>query len=135
MADDYYSPQTHTQQMPLQNSQQYQPQYQQQYQPQYQQYPPQYQQPHQHVRMPSDETTTTGQWVLNLFLVAIPLVGLILLFVWAFGSNTAPSKKNWARANLIWILIIIIVAVALSFISMAMGVDLASVYRSYYRFG
>ena len=25
-----------------------------------------------------------------------------MLFVWAFGSDSQPSKKTWAQATLIW---------------------------------
>ncbi len=49
----------------------------------------------------------TGEWVLTLLITAIPIVGLIMLFVWAFGSNTNESKANWAKATLIWMAIII----------------------------
>lgn len=45
---------------------------------------------------------TTGDWMLTYLLVGIPFVGLVLLFVWAFGSNTPVSKANWAKASLIW---------------------------------
>jgi ATP-dependent Zn protease len=40
------------------------------------------------------QPVTISDWFLTLFLTAIPLVGLIMLFVWAFGSNTNPSKAN-----------------------------------------
>lgn len=43
----------------------------------------------------------------------IPLVNLILLFVWAFGGNAPVSKANWAKASLIWILIAIVINVIL----------------------
>lgn len=49
---------------------------------------------------------SVGDWMLTLFLTAIPILGIIMLFVWAFGSNTPTSKANWAKAALIWILII-----------------------------
>lgn len=45
---------------------------------------------------------TVGQWVLTIFLSGLGIIGLILLFVWAFGSDTPTSKKNYARAMLIW---------------------------------
>lgn len=122
MANGNYQHGMHTQQMPPQ-SQQYQ-QYQQQ----------QYQQPRQMYLQPND-TTTTGQWVLNLFLVAIPIIGLILLFVWAFGSNTPPSKQNWARANLIWILIAILLSIILAVIATVMGISIPDVLARYgYRY-
>lgn len=40
--------------------------------------------------------------MLTLFLVGIPLVGFILMLVWAFGSDTNPSKSAWAKATLLW---------------------------------
>lgn len=45
---------------------------------------------------------TVGQWVLTIFLSSLGIIGLILLFVWGFGSNTPTAKKNYARAMLIW---------------------------------
>ena len=50
---------------------------------------------------------TIGDWMLTLFIAAIPIVGFIMLFVWGFGSTTHPSKANWAKACLIWLAIII----------------------------
>lgn len=65
---------------------------------------------------PVDKPVSIGDWVLTIFLLCIPLVGLILLFVWAFGSNTPKSKSNFAKAQLIWILIDIIIVVFLYFV-------------------
>lgn len=47
-----------------------------------------------------------GEWVLSVLLAAIPLVNIICLCVWAFGSNAKPSKKTWARAKLVWLLVV-----------------------------
>ncbi|HHT98001.1 MAG TPA: zinc ribbon domain-containing protein [Clostridiales bacterium] len=51
-------------------------------------------------------------WLGSMCLSLIPLVGplvyIVMLFVWSFGKDTATSKKNWARAMLIFILISII---------------------------
>ncbi len=58
----------------------------------------------------------TGEWVLTILISAIPLVGLIMLFVWAFGSGTNESKANWAKATLIWIAIIIVIYVLFALI-------------------
>jgi len=49
----------------------------------------------------------TGDWMATLFATAIPVIGLIMLFVWAFDSSSNPSKANWAKAYLIWCAIII----------------------------
>ena len=56
-------------------------------------------------------TQSVGQWMLTIFIAAIPLVGLIMLFVWAFGSSTHPEKANWAKAMLIWVVIFIALSI------------------------
>ncbi|MCD4691332.1 MAG: hypothetical protein K8R79_00335 [Calditrichales bacterium] len=48
-----------------------------------------------------------GDWMITMLICAIPIVNIIMLFVWGFGSNTQPSKANWAKATLIWFAIII----------------------------
>ena len=45
---------------------------------------------------------TLGDWMITMLICAIPLVGLIMLFVWGFSGGTHPSKANWAKAVLIW---------------------------------
>ena len=53
-----------------------------------------------------------GDWVITIILMAIPLINLIMLFVWAFGGSSTPeSKANWAKATLIFYLIGIILVV------------------------
>ncbi len=58
---------------------------------------------------PVSNEVSFGEWFLTLFLVAIPIVGLVLLFVWAFGATTNPSKANWAKASLLWAAIGIVI--------------------------
>ena len=60
-----------------------------------------------------ENPNSVGDWVLTIFLTCIPCVGLILLFVWAFGSGTNESKSNWAKAQLIWVAIGIVVTIIL----------------------
>lgn len=40
-------------------------------------------------------------WIITIIISYIPLVGLIMLFVWAFSSGTNENKKNWAKALLL----------------------------------
>jgi len=42
-----------------------------------------------------------GQYLVTFLLMGIPLLNVILLFVWGFGSSTNPNKKNLARAILL----------------------------------
>jgi uncharacterized membrane protein YdbT with pleckstrin-like domain len=45
-------------------------------------------------------------WIITLLISFIPLVGFIMLFVWAFGSGENPNKANWAKATLLWMVIL-----------------------------
>ena len=60
--------------------------------------------------LPQYTPISVGEWVITIIIIAIPIVGFIMLFVWGFGSNTQPSKANWAKATLIMIGISIILS-------------------------
>lgn len=51
---------------------------------------------------PQQPTISVKEWMVTLLLLAIPLVNIIMLFVWAFGGGANPSKVNYAKAALIW---------------------------------
>ena len=51
----------------------------------------------------SNAPISIGQWMIVKLLMLIPLVNVIMLFVWAFDDSTPSSKANWAKASLIWI--------------------------------
>jgi hypothetical protein len=61
--------------------------------------------------------------MLTTLLMCIPIVNLVLLFVWAFGSNTPESKANWARASLMWMVIAVVLSILL-FVVMGSGLAL-----------
>ena len=52
-------------------------------------------------------------WIVILLLPYIPIVGtfayLILLFVWSFGKTATTTRKNWARATLVMLVVAIMV--------------------------
>jgi Na+/serine symporter len=48
---------------------------------------------------------SVGDWMVTILIAAIPVVNIIMLIVWAFSNTTNPSKTNWAKATLIWMLI------------------------------
>lgn len=50
-------------------------------------------------------------WVITILITIIPGVGIIMLFVWAFGSGENPNKSNWAKAQLVWFVIGIVLTV------------------------
>ena len=58
--------------------------------------------------MTENKTMSVGDWMLTMLITSIPVVGFIMLFVWAFGDSTNPSKKNWAKATLIFFAILFV---------------------------
>lgn len=56
------------------------------------------------------EVISTKDWVLTILITSIPILNIIMLFVWAFGGGTAKTKSNWAKAMLIWMVVGIILA-------------------------
>lgn len=66
-------------------------------------------------QFPERPDESVGSWMLTLFVSGIPIIGVIYLLVLAFGSGSAPSKRNFARAMFIW-QIIGIVATILMFV-------------------
>ena len=80
-------------------------------------------QPVQHTSQPAAELMSVKDWFLTLLITYIPLVGLVMLFVWAFDSNTNLNKKNFAKASLLWMLVGI--ALALIIVVLFMGAFLS----------
>lgn len=58
----------------------------------------------------SAQVMTVKDWIIASIIVAIPLVGFVMLFVWAFGEGTNPNKANWAKASLLFMVIGVIFA-------------------------
>lgn len=52
-----------------------------------------------------------GEWIISVLVSKIPLIGFVMLIVWALDKNIDPNKSNWAKAELIVTLIGIAIAV------------------------
>ncbi len=56
------------------------------------------------MNMPQDfkkPPVTLGDWIISVLVSKIPLIGFIMLIVWAVDKNTETNKANWAKAELI----------------------------------
>ena len=62
----------------------------------------------------NDEPISIGEWLITVIVSAIPFIGIVMLFVWAFGKKTNPNKSNWAKAMLIVLAIMMIVMLIIS---------------------
>jgi len=61
--------------------------------------------------IPTEDPVTIGDWLITILLTSIPIVNIVMLFVWAFGGNTKTSKVNWAKASLLWMVIGIVLSI------------------------
>lgn len=51
------------------------------------------------------KTMSYTEWALTIFISSLPIIGIIMLLVWAFGGDTNIHKKNWAKGSLLIALI------------------------------
>jgi len=60
---------------------------------------------------PADQTVTLGDWIVTMILTSLPIVGFVMILVWAFGDGAKPSKKNYARAVIIMAVIGLVIGI------------------------
>lgn len=58
----------------------------------------------------NEAPVSVGDWVVTILVTALPIIGIVMLFVWGFGSGTPVSKANYAKAALIWLAISIVLS-------------------------
>ena len=108
------------QDQPDQQSRQYQEQYRAAYQQQYY---------HNYdVRQMDTSPMSMGDWLLTILAVLLPCAGVILYFVWAFGSRGNINRRNYSRAMLIVMGGFLVIYVMIFMITCVIGMD----YYYYY---
>ena len=78
----------------------------------------------------AETADSVGSWMLTLFLMAIPGVNLVWLLMLAFGSGHSASKRNWAKASLIWMVISVVLSIAFFFVLGMLGYSLFAINQS-----
>jgi len=58
---------------------------------------------------PTSNVMSYKEWALTVFISTLPLIGFIMLLVWAFGDDANIHKKNWAKGSLLLTLIGLII--------------------------
>ena len=54
------------------------------------------------------------EWLITNLIMMIPLVNIVMMPVWAFGSNTNPNKANYFKATLILFAIVMAIYLVLA---------------------
>jgi len=63
-----------------------------------------------------NENVSVKEWLGSMLLLCIPIVNLVLVFVWAFGNGTKISKSNFFKAYLLLMLISIVISIVLGIV-------------------
>lgn len=73
----------------------------------------------------NEEVVSVKEWLGTMALLLIPIVNLVLMFVWAFSTDVKKSKSNFFKANLIFTAIILgiyfIILILFLILAAAMG--------------
>lgn len=60
-----------------------------------------------------------GDWLVTMLIMIVPILNLVMLFIWATDRLTNPNKANWAKATLV--IIAVQVVLAMFFIGIIVG--------------
>ena len=71
----------------------------------------------------NDDVMSVKEWLITLLILCVPLVNIIMMFVWGFGSNTKPNKANFCKAYLILTAIAITLYLVLGIGAVASGMS------------
>ena len=81
----------------------------------------------------TNKVVSTSEWVLTNLIMLIPIVNIVMLFIWAFNNKTNLNKSNWAKASLIvwaigfvfyFIIIILSITFIASFLNNVLGIGI-----------
>ncbi|EET45079.1 hypothetical protein NEISICOT_01074 [Neisseria sicca ATCC 29256] len=71
-----------------------------------------------HPNVPNDTAVmTVKDWIITFLILAIPIVGLVMIFVWAFGDGNK-NRKHFMQAYLWLMLVCFIIMIPLVFFVM-----------------
>lgn len=71
------------------------------------------------------EEVSTGKWILYHLIPCIPVVGglifIVMLFVWAFGTDKNATFRNWAKSQLIFMAASVVISILLIVLLLVLG--------------
>ncbi|MED1785783.1 hypothetical protein P4V43_28615 [Brevibacillus fortis] len=55
----------------------------------------------------NEKVMTMKDWIMVSLFMMIPIANIVLLFIWAFGSDGNLNRKNFAKASLLFMAILL----------------------------
>jgi len=73
------------------------------------------------------EPMSVKDWVITLIILALPLINIVMLLVWAFGGTGNINRRNYCRASLLIFAIVIGLAICVSLLTALAGLVVGNV--------
>lgn len=70
-----------------------------------------------------EEPMSVKDWVVTFLISSIPIAGIIMLCVWAFGSDAPRTKSNYAKAMLIFQAVSVVFGVVIGVLYAMLGLS------------
>ena len=74
-----------------------------------------------------EKPLSTGEWFVTILVLSLPLVGLVMYFVWAFAGGNV-GRRNFCRAALLWMAVIIGLAITVLIGFLIFGGTMAALF-------
>jgi len=62
------------------------------------------------------------EWVLTLIILALPLINIVMMLVWAFGGTGNLNRRNYCRAWLFLFAVIVGLSICVGILGAILGV-------------
>ncbi|MEN8905348.1 MAG: hypothetical protein ABF289_05265 [Clostridiales bacterium] len=79
----------------------------------------------------NSEHMSVKDWIVTYLLLLIPVVNIVLMFVWAFDENTHECKRNYFKAQLIILAGAIVISIVIVIFALILGATAGSFLNSY----
>lgn len=77
------------------------------------------------IQEPLAPIVSVKEWLITTLILIIPIVNIIMMFVWAFGGGN-PSKANYFKAALIWAAIVTVIYIIVGSFFLKLFIDAIS---------
>lgn len=84
--------------------------------------------------MGDSSVMSVGSWIITFIIFAIPFVGIVMMFIWAFGSSGNLNRRNYARASLLISLVMLILGIIFAIVWGALFASIFSNIEYYSEF-
>ena len=61
-----------------------------------------------------NKVVTIKDWLITLLILCIPLVNIVMMFVWAFDSNVNESKANFFKAYIVFTVAVVVLSILIT---------------------